>query len=986
MRKITFSFLALLLTAVGAWAQSVTLQPSTSVDSPEFVYYLANGNAVLMDAGTAAITKTGNNPGRFAFFAVEGKDDTYTIMSVDATGDNKWLGYDNTSINEGANKVSLVEQASAKMWEITSTTISGKSYRGYQLRTYNSEGNLAGQYMNWYTGPANNTSAGFYGTQASNDTGTGWVLTLAPMSGREYYLFDKTHSVYLSLTKLKNNLATTTSTPEKCKITRTNEGKWLVYTTDETPLYLGANNANTTVSADNSSYAWTVERKFDSSKGEFDIRLSNPQYAGNNRRFLGSLDHVDGHELWSNAPEAEAVEFKLMDGSTKFVDVTVQGVKTGETAVSYEATVTLPVGDNLDIRSFLASNGLLEYDAASAVHNVTEAENQTLTIYYTETGVPFAGSFMEVDENDKWVSFFTYNGRMHVYDDNCEYNGTKKYPSIDRATFAKLTDNKFWGFVCANPLVDYAKIVNKGATEIKGTLYLTVNDNNKPLLLAADKGTYITNEWIIEKSTNTAIPAAERSLYYGIKAKGTNKYINNFQGAGFMVTWEDGTSDKGSNIKFTSELDTYNLLKDRALNAPYNAVHSLTAEARALITGNTVADYKDAIKKIKKLPAEGVVQFDESKYYYLRNYAPAGGDTYVLDYDGSANASTVRAESGLGSASEAMTYSNANALWQITEADASDQGYTGSEDIGVSKTIGRKVTHLNSGKKLSAEGRSALTSIAMNETGTTFYFVNLGAGQHFIKNEQYNGTGQQAKAMPIKCDDSGNLSRDGHGNAHAKNSRETWYGIPVTSLNIPLHNGGDKKFYATAYFPFAISIPATETVKAYTVRNIENGQMNLVEATGVIAACTAVILIDKDENTTTDTKDVKVNIISGVEATAQTNAVLQGVRMATTFSNDAERDNVLVLGKTDAGEVGFHLPATDSAGLRSNSAYISVEDLPNTETSTNGLKFNFGGVASGIDGVNADSNKGTVVYDLQGRRVNKLSKGLYIVNGKKVIL
>ena len=981
MRKITFSFLALLLTAVGAWAQSVTLQPSTTVDSPEFAYYLANGNAVLMDAGTAAITKTGNNPGRFAFFAVEGKADTYKIMSVDATGDNKWLGYDDTSISEGENKVSLVEQASAKMWQVTSTTIQGKSYKGYQLRTYNSNGNLAGQYMNWFTGPANNTSAGFYGTQASNDTGSGWILTLAPMNGREYYVFDKTHSVYLSLTKLNSGLATTTSTPEKCKITRTDEGKWLVYTTDETPLYLGANNANTTVSADNSSYAWTVERKFDSSKGEFDIRLSNPQYAGNNRRFLGSLDHVDGHELWSNAPEIEAVEFKLMDGSTKFVDVKVQGVKTGETAASYEATVTLPVGDNLDIRSFLASNGLLEYDAASAVKNVTEAENQTLTINYTETGVPFAGSFTELDENHKWVSFFTYNGRMHVYDDKCVYNGVKKYPSIDRATFAKLTDNKFWGFVCANPLVDYVKIVNKGATEDKGTLYLTVNDNDKPLLLATDKGTYVTNEWSIEKSTNNQIPAAERSLYYGIKAKGTNKYINNFQGAGFMVTWQDGTSDKGSNIKFTSELDTYNLLKERALNAPYNAVHSLTAEARALITGNTVAEYKQAIGEIKKMDEEGVVKFDESKYYYLRNYTPAGGDTYVLDYKGETNLSTALVESGLGSASDEMTYFNANALWQITEADASDQGYTGSEDIGVSKTIGRKITHLNSGKKLETGGYSTGAYFRVNDEGTKVYFVNLGAGQHFIKTQQYNGSGQQAKDMPISCDNNGALLRRANATEHFKNTRDTWYGIPVTSLYVTLNDGGDNKYYATAHFPFAVSIDAAETVKAYTVESIDkdNGVLNMTKLTGVIPAGTAMILIDEDET-------AKVNILPAVTETAQASAILQGVNMARDFDTAITADNVLVLGIGGTShKVGFYLPATGSTGLRSNSAYIPVSALDGVNPA-NGLKFNFGGVASGIDGVNADSNKGTVVYDLQGRRVNKLSKGLYIVNGKKVIL
>ena len=977
MRKITFSFLALLLTAVGAWAQSVTLQPSTSVDSPEFVYYLANGNAVLMDAGTAAITKTDNNPGRFAFFAVEGKPNTYKIMSVDATGDNKWLSYDDTSIGNARSKVLFASESDAKMWKITSSTITGGlPFKGYQLQPYNSNGNAAGFYMNWFEGRNTDySSIGFYSTGAAGDKGSAWVLTLVPMSGRNYYVFDKTHNVYLSLTKLKDGMATTVTNPARCNITVADDG-WKIATTDETPAYLGATGYNTVVSADKSDFVWAVDRTFDSNTGEYIFRLRNTTagYTG----FLGSNNHIDGKELYSNAPSNEALDFKLIDGSIKFVNVTVNAQETGSSTTSFQTVLTLPVGDNLDISTYFEANGLLDYDNATV--NVLDQESQEVTVTYTEA-VPFATSFNGLDEGNKWVSFFSLQGRMHVYDDNCVYNGVKKYPSIDRATFTKLTDNKFWGFVCVNPLTDGVKIVNKGATEEKGTLYLTKNQEESPLLLATAKGSYITNEWLISIG-KTNSEDGKTVQYYSIKARGTTQYINNFQGKGFMTTYiKDGLNDDGSNIKFTSEQDTYDLLKDRALNAPYNAVHSLTAEARALITGSTVADYKDAIKEIKKLDEEGVVKFDESKYYYLRNYAPAGGDTYVLDYKGETNLSTVLADYGLGSASDEMTYFNANALWQITEADASDQGYTGSEDIGVSKTVGRKVTHLNSGKKLETGGYSTSAYFRVNDEGTKVYFVNLGAGQHFIKTQQYNGTGQQAKDMPIACRDNGTLYRNAHGTAHAKNTRATWYGIPVTSLYVKLNAGGDEKYYATAHFPFAVSIDAEETVKAYTVEGIdkENGMLNMKEATGVIPAGTAMILIDENET-------AKVNILPEVTETAQADAILQGVNMAQAFNEDITADNVLVLGIGGSStKVGFYLPANGSTGLRSNSAYIPVSALEGVNP-TNGLKFNFGGVANGIDGVKADSNKGTVVYDLQGRRVNKLSKGLYIVNGKKVIL
>lgn len=43
-------------------------------------------------------------------------------------------------------------------------------------------------------------------------------------------------------------------------------------------------------------------------------------------------------------------------------------------------------------------------------------------------------------------------------------------------------------------------------------------------------------------------------------------------------------------------------------------------------------------------------------------------------------------------------------------------------------------------------------------------------------------------------------------------------------------------------------------------------------------------------------------------------------------------------------------------------------------------------IPTGIDGVSADKFENGKVYDLQGRRVNKLAKGVYVVNGKKVII
>ena len=999
MRKITFSFLALLLTAVGAWAQTVKLQPSTDKDSPEFVYYLANGNERLMDTDLAFTGSTGKVPGRFAFFPVAGKADTYKIMDIDGTGDNKWLGY--TDATAGMNKVSLVAEADAKMWQITSSEIYNKSFKGYQMRAYNSDGSLSGVYMCWNE-PNTSITVGFNALGASDRTASGWVLALAPISGREYFIFDKTHNVYLSLTKLHSEgNVTTTATPEKCKITRTDDGKWIISTTGDNPQYLYPNSSKPQVGSDVSNSAWIVERVFDATKGEFDFMLKNthPSWINNGygKYYLGSADHKDNYWLWANAPIAEALRFHLQDGNTEYVDATILAESTTAGEPTYTTMVQLPAVKNLDLRTFLSPNGLLEYDAASAVHDVKNEANQTYTIKYTKVGVPFATSYAELTTDDKWVSFFTLPGRMYVYDKDCTYGGVKKYPAIDKTTFTNLSDNHMWGFVCENPLTDYIKIVNKGAGEAEGTLCMNLYKNtvDSPLLLSTSESS-VVNEWLVERAEHTAIPVSERKDYYVLTLKGTDKYIDNYMGKGFMTTNTQGTENPGSNLKFVPEKETYEILQDRAVKAPAGAVNSLNAAARSFIKSNndyTVDGYKKVIEDINNPDNHtGFIQFQPGGYYYLRNYTPAGENmkTYVLDSKDGATATTSEVLQTLaGTADEAMTYTNVNALWQITTTSSGDDSYTGgSNNIGVSKTIGRLVTHVNSGKQLTKVAGTGCRQLA--DKGATYYFVNLGAGQHFLKNEQFNGSGQQARAEALTCDDNGTLGNTvpaGTNTAldinvvHKKNTRGAWYGIPATDLYIKLNDGGDDKYYATAHFPFAVSIDAEETVKAYTVEDIDkdNGVLNLAEATGVIPAGTAMILIDENET-------AKLNILPEVTETAQADAILKGVNMARAFDADITADNVLVLGTGATGsKVGFYLPATGSTGLRSNSAYIPVSALDGV-SAANGLKFNFGGVANGIDGVKADSNKGTVVYDLQGRRVNKLSKGLYIVNGKKVIL
>ena len=108
-----------------------------------------------------------------------------------------------------------------------------------------------------------------------------------------------------------------------------------------------------------------------------------------------------------------------------------------------------------------------------------------------------------------------------------------------------------------------------------------------------------------------------------------------------------------------------------------------------------------------------------------------------------------------------------------------------------------------------------------------------------------------------------------------------------------------------------------------------------------------------------------------------------------------------VLDKPEGKEVGMYkAKLTDGQFLNNaNRAYLALDlgnlgifdDEVDTEEEggqlSNGLRFHFGGTTA-IDNVEfTNDNFENVIYDLQGRRVEKPTKpGIYIVNGQKVMV
>jgi hypothetical protein len=73
------------------------------------------------------------------------------------------------------------------------------------------------------------------------------------------------------------------------------------------------------------------------------------------------------------------------------------------------------------------------------------------------------------------------------------------------------------------------------------------------------------------------------------------------------------------------------------------------------------------------------------------------------------------------------------------------------------------------------------------------------------------------------------------------------------------------------------------------------------------------------------------------------------------------------------------------AELDAGKAYLRTDKVSHASARTRGLSIEINNGTTGINGVENEQRE-NVIYNLRGQRVENPTKGLYIINGKKVII
>ena len=186
--------------------------------------------------------------------------------------------------------------------------------------------------------------------------------------------------------------------------------------------------------------------------------------------------------------------------------------------------------------------------------------------------------------------------------------------------------------------------------------------------------------------------------------------------------------------------------------------------------------------------------------------------------------------------------------------------------------------------------------------------------------------------------------------------------------------------FGTLYSPVALE-QSYDRIKAYTGK-VADGVLKLTPVEGTIPQNTPVIF---EYVTGAEGAEGNQNVFLGVQADVEgdayanngTNGYLSGQFVTTTKAADA---SIYTLQNKSTHGIGMY--KYNGTNIKAFRAY-----LPYKAPSEGGaLRIVFDDVTTGIEGIEVNDGGKTAIYDLSGRRVSRMTKGLYIVNGKKVFI
>ena len=646
--------------------------------------------------------------------------------------------------------------------------------------------------------------------------------------------------------------------------------------------------------------------------------------------------HFSGGNLVGWEPGADATQWI----ATKVCSLTISyryNGKTLDTTSEYAKVGTYTVSSPYDFtKPTTCKKGEESLEAVDGVFSFELTESTELTVELGDN-LPFVAAADYASINNWYYIQMHSNTKRYIQakDDYIEW--------VDAEVNANEIDSYTWAFI-GNP-IDGFKLVNRSTGD---AMSVNSNGSGNPAMGAFANAT----TWMIKSSRSN--PTIE---YFCFKYP-NGEYMNAQNGK--VAFWWD--NDNGSTMCVTERdlsgaeelqalIDQVEAFVAAGVNAG-NTVGYITTESVDNVAAALAAAKEAVAAKTGCIEAQVVLQ---NAVAAVETIQPEEGKFYTLKNNNTGRYMNVNANAGL----IATTAVGLGEVFQFVK----DNGSLYLKNV-------ERGTYLNTAVQHGwGQNSAAATSIA---DAKAIVVENLGKGN------QVSITPNGGATLHHDTNNNNVVAWDGSADSKSSWSIEA---VDITELSHVVSISDIK--WATLVLGYNAIIP--EGVTAYVVTEVGDGVAKLSEITSNIPANEAVLL---------NAEAGSYNFKYANSAEAVDDNLLAG----STVNMNVEGLGYVLFAKE--GNVGlykakFNVSTDNTNDGTENEPAVTYEAFLNNAfkaylpapagASAPMFSFGRGEGTTSIEGVQL-TNDNVVIYDLTGRRVEKMEKGIYIVNGKKVVI
>lgn len=512
----------------------------------------------------------------------------------------------------------------------------------------------------------------------------------------------------------------------------------------------------------------------------------------------------------------------------------------------------------------------------------------------------------------------------------------------------------YW-YLMSDALTGYCRLYPYAETS-KPMGYITVGDGENKLTNVSTTTNYVGDLYELVLTSDGNFP-------YALKPAGKSTYVSNYNGKDAYMGFYN-VLDNGTKFATVSVTALENIESLRTLHEAYKATPtSRPADSKFGITLNKLnEEYKRVYDEA--YPSAGNILTTAAKTTTAENLATTTTKVESLPslfhMNQPATGKFYRFKSVKHSDKRLRSDKSGNTL---KCGDVNDNGR-------------ESIFYLTADNKLVAyvEGQYiGWNKDALANVGHAGYVTAFGCGIDYASYTIATVDGSTQRA--IYCDgetwNRGNLTNNAH-----TDSGYDWVIEEVSWLPVGVSTAAG---FGTLYSPVALGQTNgvdTRRIQAYTGA-VADGVLKLTPVEGTIPQNTPVIF---EYVTGAENGKVFLQVMGDVADADYANNGTEGY-LAGQFVTTGKGANASIY-TLQNGSKGIGMYKYNGANIQGFRAY-----LPYTAPDGgNALRMVFDDVTTGIEGIEVNDGGKTAIYDLSGRRVSRMTKGLYIVNGKKVFI